>query len=114
MPLGSKYDESSNFDPKQKAVDNAATSLTQWQEKTGNKDGNLWTRFMTYIGQGIHPQDAHDQALQETKQDHNPTSVQYKLNQVVTGPHGMTGTVVGFDDKGAPLIKVKRGQSASQ
>ncbi len=73
LPLGSKYDDTTNFDSKQSQVDTAALSLSQWQNKTQISDGNLWTRFLGAIGQGKPPQQAHDEAVQQTLLENRPS-----------------------------------------
>ncbi len=97
--------------PTQIAIDGGMNAVLRWNEQHGNKDPQVLDDYMTAIHSNKSPMEAYQIATDTYKTKVNPAKSQYQIGQPIHNPKsGISGEVVGFDEKGSPLIRIKRGK----
>ena len=104
--------EDKNFvNPALVAIDAGMAGTQKWNKEHGQNDPQVLDDYMSAVKQGKSPTDAYQAAIETHQKKVNPARSQYQVGQQVFNKKtGTSGEIVGFDDNGAPLVRVKHGK----
>lgn len=95
--------------PTQIAIDGGVQAIVRWNEQHANKDPEVLDNYMGAIQSGKTPVEAYNLATDTYKTKINPAKTQYQIGQIINNPKtGLSAEVIGYNDKGSPLVRVKR------
>ena len=103
--------EQREIDSKQIQIDGGMDATQRWNKEHGGNDPQVLDDYIKGVNSGKQPQESYKQAIETKQIKMNPERTKYEVGQVLFNKkNGMSAEVIGFDDNGAPLVRVKHGK----
>jgi hypothetical protein len=100
-----------DINPGQVAIDGGFNAVERWNRAHGNNDPQVLNDYIKEIHAGKSPVEAYQTAIETRQKKTNPARSQYQMGQIIFNQKtGTSAEVVGFNDSGAPLVRVKHGK----